>query len=329
MGVSEDVLIRILVGRSEKDLGDIVQYFAEANYGEGKTLKQKMSGGLKGSFKTALLRIADIADFDNDNIDDIDDYESQTESEIPTSSRTETPLKGAIPAMIANSKSAALPVTTPSYGNREITPAPPNIIQESESKSPKITITSPSNVEEEYKLKEKDKKQETKEKIREKSVSKQEESDIVDNLFDDEEMAEMEKPYDPYDINEDEFGGFIINKVNEKTAKRLMQHLKSSSKNNNKVASPNNNNNNFDDDVIKATQCIHVLLFACVLFLKYKEKTEKRAECQIDKKKLKKSLMPSYNWMLENKLNNNATLLKSKYKILGQWLKEFYAQKQK
>ena len=87
-----------------------------------------------------------------------------------------------------------------------------------------------------------------------------------------------------------------------------------------------NNNNDNDNDTIKSSQCIHVLLFACVLYLKYKEKTEKRKEIQIDKKKLKKSLLPSYQWINENKLKNQ-TLKKSNYKILGKWLQEYYDQK--
>jgi len=105
-----------------------------------------------------------------------------------------------------------------------------------------------------------------------------------------------------------------------KTAHRLMQHLKQGSRR-------TNNYDDFEDDTIKASQCIHVLLFACVLFLKYKEKTEKRPEIQIDKKKLKKSLMPSFNWILQHKLRENEKLQKAKYKILGKWLKEFYQQK--
>merc|ERR1712113_1289993 len=112
------------------------------------------------------------------------------------------------------------------------------------------------------------------------SPSKIEEELNLNKLVEDDEEFDEEKPYNPYDINEREFGKFIIEKVNEKTAHRLLQHLKQGSR--------RNNTDDYDDDTIKASQCIHVLLFACVLFLKYKEKTEKRPEIQIDKKKIKK-----------------------------------------
>lgn len=169
--------------------------------------------------------------------------------------------------------------------------------------------------------------------------------------------AVEEPEYDPYDINEQEFGKFITDKVNEKTANRLMQHLKNGSRKD----LMNNNSNEDSADVIKAhqvrlqietinfdvkhmdsqinmaskfhrsylnpLQAIHVLLFACVLYLKYKEKTEKRPEINIDKKKVRRALMPSYNWMMSNKLNINPAIQRSNYKILGQWLKEYYAQK--
>merc|ERR1712154_460164 len=88
MSISEQMLIRIFVGRAEKDLGDIVQYFAEENYGEGKTLKQCMQSSLKGSFRTALLRIAGISDdllFEEEENNEVSigtDYESQTDTEM-------------------------------------------------------------------------------------------------------------------------------------------------------------------------------------------------------------------------------------------------------
>merc|ERR1712129_642255 len=132
---------------------------------------------------------------------------------------------------------------------------------------------------------------------------------------------EDDKDYDPYALNEAEFGMFILDKVNDKTAKRLMQHL-----NKNKQGK-NSGGDGDGDDVIKANQCIHVMLFACVLYLKYKEKTENKAEIQIDKKKLKKSLMPSFDWMMENKLKDIGCIKKNDYKVLGQWLKEYWETK--
>merc|ERR1712130_784654 len=90
MTTSEQTLIRILVGRSEKDLGEIVQYFAEENYGEGKTLK--------GSFRTLLLRIAGLSnDIEteqqsnaNKSATVLSDYESQTDTEFPTEFRKDS-----------------------------------------------------------------------------------------------------------------------------------------------------------------------------------------------------------------------------------------------
>ena len=131
---------------------------------------------------------------------------------------------------------------------------------------------------------------------------------------------------DPYDVNEHELGLFIEDKVNEQTAMRLIQKLKT--KKNTKQTN-HYNHNDTDDNVIKAQHCIYVLLFTCVLYLKYKERTEKRPEIQIDKKKLKKSLIPSYDWILENKLRADGTFTTSQFKMLGNWLKEFYVEKQK
>jgi len=316
MSTSEHILIRILIGRAEKDLGDIVQYFAEETYGEGKTLKQWLEQTLKGSFLTSLLQIAGIYEAGDGDDVDLEDFESQTESDMLAMSN-DTSGSGyagsygqaqpkAVSMALVASKSAALPAhsTVPlkaklphtrstadviDSGSDEVRSPSPRLseIDEDEAhkplpadKSPRIVITTPSMIEEENKV------------------------------------QAAQKTYDPYDINEAEFGAFIIEKVNEKTAQRLMQHLKQGSK--------GKANDESDDDVIGGKQCIHVLLFACVLFLKYKEKVEKRAEVQIDKKKLKKSLMPSYNWIMENKLTDNATLQKSKYKILGKWLKEYY-----
>merc|ERR1712130_245586 len=98
MTTSEQTLIRILVGRSEKDLGEIVQYFAEENYGEGKTLKQWMGNTLKGSFRTLLLRIAGLSnDIEteqqsnaNKSATVLSDYESQTDTEFPTEFRKDS-----------------------------------------------------------------------------------------------------------------------------------------------------------------------------------------------------------------------------------------------
>ena len=126
------------------------------------------------------------------------------------------------------------------------------------------------------------------------------------------------KPYDPYDINEDKFGSFIIELVNRRTFDRLCQHLRRSRRNRNDVTA---------DDVIHAHEVRHVLLFACVLYLKYKEKTEQRPEVGLDKKQVRDALMPGYDWMLNNKLNINTSIQVSNYKVLGRWLKEYYAQK--
>ena len=111
------------------------------------------------------------------------------------------------------------------------------------------------------------------------------------------------KPYDPYDINEDKFGSFIIEYYQRKRS------------------------NVTADDAIQAHELKHVLLFACVLYLKYTEKKENRPEVDLDKKQVRDALMPGYNWMLSNKLNINTSIQVSNYKILGRWLKEFYAQK--
>ena len=132
--------------------------------------------------------------------------------------------------------------------------------------------------------------------------------------------------YDPYDLDEGEFGIFIVEKVNDKTAQRLMQHLKSGSS---KRKVTDCDEDEYEEDVIKSHQCIHVMLFACVLYLKYVEKTENKPEIQIDKKRLKKALMPSFNWMLENKLKDDMTTIqKSNYKILGEWLQEYQKMKE-
>merc|ERR1712204_124954 len=72
------------------------------------------------------------------------------------------------------------------------------------------------------------------------------------------EEQEMMKAYDPYDIDEQEFGLFIVEKINDKTAQRLMLHLRSGSKNDKKDEDDDASEEN--DDVIKAHQCIHVML---------------------------------------------------------------------
>ena len=79
-----------------------------------------------------------------------------------------------------------------------------------------------------------------------------------------------------------------------------------------------------NDEVITSEECIDFLLFACIVFVKYKEKTEKRANIRIDKERLKESLMPSYDWILRNRLKTHGKLQRNQYKILGKWLKEFY-----
>merc|ERR1712048_796584 len=107
-----------------------------------------------------------------------------------------------------------------------------------------------------------------------------------------------------------------------KTAKRLMLHLSPNSKSG-KISTPKS----AESDLIKAPQIIHVLLFICVLFIKYQEKTHKRPEMQIDKKVLKKSLVPAFNWMLENRVKAHQSIKKSEYKILGKWLKEYHKAK--
>lgn len=78
---SEFILIRILVGRSEKDLSDIRAYFEEKEYGDGKTFKQCLHNHLKGSFRTSLARIAGVYE-DGQHECNESDYESQTESSL-------------------------------------------------------------------------------------------------------------------------------------------------------------------------------------------------------------------------------------------------------
>eukprot|EP01084_Bolivina_argentea_P274228 467352_1 len=285
--INEQNIIRILIHRSEKDLSDILEYFNEnIDIGEGKTFKQWIKNALKGSFRTSLLRIGDCisdnehGDGDN-NDDDIEDYESQTESDIYTqlnNTHSPTNYNNKLPSSKSN-------IILPNMKRHATSPIPN--IPKSASPKPKIIVSSPEQVEKEI------------------NNSHNQNNNI----------------YNPYDVNEKEFGQFILEKVNEKTAQRLMQHLK------NAQSKTSSSSNEDDNDIIKASQCIHVLLFACVLFLKYKEKTEKKPEIQIDKKKLKKSLMPGFNWMLQNKLKNNKTVKKSQYKILGQWLQEYYKTK--
>merc|ERR1711933_105965 len=111
--------------------------------------------------------------------------------------------------------------------------------------------------------------------------------------------------------------GFIVEKVNEATSDRLMYHLKQHCSDWIAI-------NDGDDDTINGSQCIFLLIFAAVLFLKFKEKREKREVIQVNKDKLKKALMASYEWILENKLKDNQKLPKSQFEILGKWLQEFY-----
>ena len=264
-------MIRILIGRSEKDLGDIVQCFAEENYGEGKTLKQWMDNALKGSFRRSLLEIAGAIEHDDNAYNDYSDFASYTDSE----------------AADGYEHSLYLPRKV-TLDNAKTAPAPSSPTQ-SETKNYAMIVSSPEEVDEE--------------------IQRQHGGGVVEPA--------VEDVYDPYDIDEGEFGVFIVEKVNDKTAQRLMQHLKSGND------KRNDDGDEYEDDVIKSHQCIHVMLFACVLYLKYVEKTENKPEIQIDKKKLKKALMPSYNWMMENKLKDDMTIPKSNYKILGEWLQEF------
>jgi len=249
MSTSENVIIGILVSRAEKDLGDIVQHFAENSlYGEGKTLKQWIESSLKGTLRSVLLQIAGLSEDEDSDVSVAGtDYESDAGLMSPTKSRS---------------------------NQRLASPSP----------VPKSDVES---------------------------------TDFYSSAsgLDMESSVEISGDFDPYEINEEEFGVFILEKVNDKTAKRLMQHLK-------------NGNKQKESDVIKATQIIHVLLFICVLFIKYQEKTHKRPEMQIDKKVLKKSLVPSFNWMLENRVKTHQSIKKAEYKILGKWLKE-YAQSKK
>ena len=106
-----------------------------------------------------------------------------------------------------------------------------------------------------------------------------------------------------------------MDKVNEKTAKRLMAYLE--------------DDQSDWDGVITAKQCLHLMLFACVLYLKYVENVENKPEIKIDKKKLKKVMMPSFDWMKEHKFKEKDTIKKRDYKVLGEWLIEFYETKRK
>lgn len=324
---SEFILIRILVGRSEKDLSDIRAYFEEKEYGDGKTFKQCLHNHLKGSFRTSLARIAGVYE-DGQHECNESDYESQTESSLVDHIHGGHQVAAAVPPpSMISSKSVGFLPEAPSTPTKSCP----------EPSRHKIVVTSPQEKE---------------------NGSRDSEPGYGLSID-----AVEEPEYDPYDINEQEFGKFITDKVNEKTANRLMQHLKNGSRKD----LMNNNSNEDSADVIKAhqvrlqigtinfdgnlrtaqyprtcvtahgvkvyrsflnpLQAIHVLLFACVLYLKYKEKTEKRPEINIDKKKVRRALMPSYNWMMSNKLNINPAIQRSNYKILGQWLKEYYAQK--
>eukprot|EP01083_Nonionella_stella_P034485 94375_1 len=285
---SEQVLIRILVSRSEKDLGNIVEHFAEENYGEGKTLRQWIENAFKkGSFQTSLLRIADVSDGLN-NDDDSDHYDSMTDTEQDTLSIV--PL-----AKVPLAKAASAVVVSRSKSESSL-----------EQKSPRIVVSSPETVMDEINIAKGATESDDSKKKQEEKVSESSET--------------VKEEYDPYDVDEKQFGRFIIEKVNEKTANRLMQHLKTGK---NKVG---------DDEVIKPSQIIIVLLYACVLYLKYIEKTQKKEEVKVDKKRLKQSLMPAFNWMLENRFgseyNVSNGLNTGEYKQLGTWLIEYYETKQ-
>eukprot|EP01084_Bolivina_argentea_P192792 330893_1 len=75
------------------------------------------------------------------------------------------------------------------------------------------------------------------------------------------EELKHDEEYDAYKINFDDFGDFMVEKVNETVAQRLMQHIKQTDNDNNQ-------------HIIPSAQCISILLFSCILYIKFKEKTE-------------------------------------------------------
>merc|ERR1712154_175061 len=151
MTTSEQTLIRILVGRAEKDLGDIVQYFAEENYGEGKTLKQWIENALNGSFRTSLLRIAGLSDNLNDEaIEDevaLEDYESVTADSDYVNA--EGPgYKQAAASMFANAQSHSNKLSNPKQLEikRHATAPPPSSPQAKDRTPPPLDPTMKKNL---------------------------------------------------------------------------------------------------------------------------------------------------------------------------------------
>ena len=61
-----------------------------------------------------------------------------------------------------------------------------------------------------------------------------------------------------------------------------------------------------------------------VVFIKWKGRIAKRPEIEVEKKKLREPLLPSYDWMLKYKIKADGTILKSEYRTVGRWLKEYY-----
>jgi len=325
MGVSQDVLIRILIGRSEKDLADIIEYFAANNYGEGTTLKQCLENAVSGSFRTSLLRIAGLyssyTHLSSDVYQEDVDYESRSDTESvpfaysPRAKDVKTPttdLKSAEPLVMSSDDEKDEPdqeeINQSAVEMRTVVADTKGTKSQNVPKPVMTAITSVSvdamNAVAAIN-----------------SVSVDTFSPVPLDLEIVEEETQLE---DVYDINEEELGRFIMEKLNEETAEKLIQRLKKKSQSN------NFKKNNDDDAVetIEAKQIIFILLFACILFMKYKQKVEKKRDrIVVDNKQLKRSLMPAYVWILQTKFQYKQSIKKSDYKLLGAWLIEYYGYK--
>ena len=324
MGTNQQLLIRVLITRSEIDLGEISSEFSrKQEHGGGKTLKQWLRDATKGSFQHLLLRVAGLFDDESGNDDNKADSEQSVETSVESggnllheenTNNTATGSNETGPgATGAGAGAGGGAAGGAAGGGTMATSVPsPGIGDPSETGDYRVKIIAQQSASNYNDL-----DQNTQPSMADDSVV-----GTLTNMSSHGSAAEDElkatdlkakEPKDPELVDIGDMGSFMLGKMTDKTVNKLWTHIDESG-----------------SGLIGHDEVLSLMTFTAVLYNAYKQRVNKVANAEnkkLDKNKIRKHLTPLCNWIGTTKMvNDHKQIGKQDFtKLFGKWLQEYAA----